>query len=974
MTRQTLITLALGSCTLGLLPVACNNGSEETGKAAETAPAIRVFPIVQQKVTDYGEWFGYLRGDKETDIHPRVSGFLKSQDYRDGQFVKEGDVLFTIEDDLYKAQLRQAEANLKAAEAAREAAIAQREKAALDVKRYEALDPKAVSEKDLTDARQNLKSAVANEEAAIAKVNQMKAAVKQAQINLDYTVIKAPYDGVVSAAQASQGDMVSSSTKLANITAVDPIRATFSVNGKMLLDSFKKHGQLSTEDTAPPVYLITDDGTQYPYAGKFKAMESKVSQDGTINFEAAFPNQNLTLRAGMTARLKMPLASYDALLVPQVAIRQVMRNNFIIVVDKNNIPHMVPVTLGKTYPISVTEDDGYTSEQNLVAISDYGNNKLSDIFRSYGYDNPSEVPVVADADNGVQAMTISSANSRLPKGEKPTSIKTAAFSFKPVVDPSMAAAEKAQNSPKKDAEPTLPPVPVKVMPMLCRDVQVESEWFGKLRGEEETDIRPHVSGFLKSQNFKDGSMVKKGDILFTIDPAPYQAEVEEAEANLAAAKAAREQASAELNKNEVNYKRLERLSREAPGAVADKDVTDAATSVKTAKASLLKADATVAQMEAALQTAQINLGYTTITAPFDGRIGIRKPSIGALVSPQDAEPLVTLSSVNPMRVDFQVSGKNALRGFTRFRKNQSAGNSRKRETFDLILNDGSIYPHKGVIINSDNALNKSTGTLTVIGQVDNSNGNLRSGMPVRVRAGMQGGKNSILVPARAPLNAKGKDLLVLLRPDNTPDMLPITKGPLVNIPVKEADGKEVLQPMQVVDVDRPMLSAAIAAKAGAPSTEAMVLGGAGVKDWGEMLLKQSGEPDFRTLLEKQSGEKLPDDAPQQAQVKDWKELYLRRSGARNFRELVLDKAGAKDELDLIAAGQGFRTPMEMMLKGMGYDSLESARVVAEGSLMAAQAYGANMEAGARVNKLTPSDYHYTAPTTVVDSVTADSGK
>ena len=188
MTRQTLITLALGSCTLGLLPVACNNGSEETGKAAETAPAIRVFPIVQQKVTDYGEWFGYLRGDKETDIHPRVSGFLKSQDYRDGQFVKEGDVLFTIEDDLYKAQLRQAEANLQAAEAAREAAIAQREKAALDVKRYEALDPKAVSEKDLTDARQNLKSAVANEEAAIAKVNQMQAAVKQAQINYQGSV------------------------------------------------------------------------------------------------------------------------------------------------------------------------------------------------------------------------------------------------------------------------------------------------------------------------------------------------------------------------------------------------------------------------------------------------------------------------------------------------------------------------------------------------------------------------------------------------------------------------------------------------------------------------------------------------------------------------------------------------------------------------------------------------------------------
>ena len=141
-----------------MLPAACNNGTTDTDKTAETAPAIRVFPIIRQDVTDYGEWFGYLRGEKETDIHPRVSGFLKSQNYRDGQFVKEGDILFTIEDDLYKARLRQAEANLQAAEASLESAKAQREKAALDVKRYEQLEPKAVSEKDLTDARQTLKA------------------------------------------------------------------------------------------------------------------------------------------------------------------------------------------------------------------------------------------------------------------------------------------------------------------------------------------------------------------------------------------------------------------------------------------------------------------------------------------------------------------------------------------------------------------------------------------------------------------------------------------------------------------------------------------------------------------------------------------------------------------------------------------------------------------------------------------------
>lgn len=971
MKKQTLITLALCSCTLGLIPVSCNNGSEEATQEAAAPKDVMVFPIIQRDVTDYGEWFGYLRGERETDIHPRITGFLIAQEYKDGQHVEEGDVLFRIDPETFNAQLNQAKANLQAAEASLEAVKAQREKAELDLQRYEKLEPKAVSEKDLSDARHTLKAAQANERAAIATVDQMKATVQQAEINLDYTVIRAPYSGIVGEALASLGALVSPATKLANITDVNPIRATFSINSATLLETMKEHNEQT--GLKAPIYLITDDGKEYPYPGKFMAMESKISGNGLINMEAAFPNPAHTLRAGMTVRVRIPMHTYNAMLVPENAIRTVLRNKFILIVDRNNVPHMVPITTRGTYTETIQEADGYTSTQKMVAIDNYGSTNLAEIFKGYGYDKASDVPVVTDDNLGVMVMNISSANSRLPEGAKPTAITTKPGSFKPVAAPVAAPKVDAKGSdtvPKAEPKP-LPPFIVKVAPFLQQDAPEQSEWFGSLRGEEETEIRPHVSGFLQSQNFKDGSLVKKGDVLFTIDPAPYQAALDQARANLAAAEAAKDQAAAQLDMNRRNYERFAALYKAEPGAIAEKTVTDAATAVKTSGASLLKAEATVAQMKAAVHLAEINLGYTTITAPFDGRIGIRKPSVGALVSPSDKEPLVTLSSVNPMRVDFNVSSKNALSGFTRFSQNRSTGDTKKREDFDIVLENGAVYPHKGMVINSDNALSKTTGTLKVIGQVDNTEGILRSGMPVRVRAKLQGGKNAILVPARAPLNAQGNDMLVVLRADNTPDMVPITRGPIVNLEVTGPDGKARLQPMQIVDANRALMTKGMLEKTGAPSLEAMILGGAKVKSWQEMFLKQSGAKDFRELADKQAGEALPDDAPAKEGAKDWADLYLRKSGDTSYRDLVLRQAGAKDELDLIAAGQGCKSPLELMLKGMGYKNLADARVIVEGSLMAANAFKTNMDAGARVNKLTPQPFIYSTPKTVMDSITAD---
>ena len=964
-----------------LLLAACGKEKEQPRTAS---PEVMTFPLLQREVTDTDEWFGYLRGIRDTDLHPRVTGFLLSQDYANGSYVNEGDILFRIDPATFQAQLALAEANLEAAQAGVASAKATVEQAQMDVDRYEPLVGNgAVSEKDLNDARHRLRSSKASLDAALATVEQNKAAVDKAKINLEYTVIRAPYAGIMSTSEVSTGDLVSPATKLANITAIDPMRLEFGINSDNMIEAFRKYGDLANRDKSelpppPPVDIILENGTVFPQKGKLTAMESKVGESGLITVEGEVPNPEHLLRGGMPVRVRIPLARKDVLLVPEQSIRSVLRNDFIIVVDPNNEPHMVPVVIQGKYPVMVEEEDGYSSEQQMVAVAGL-RSPLPEVLRGLGYDDTSKAIVVADEINAVHASNISSANSRLsPDSKQPRgTIVPTKFSYRPTMLPAVAAASQGKSvvaEDKPDVKPSMPPVPVKVTPLLRQDVEVVDEWFGTLRGVEETDIRPQVSGFVKEQHFRDGSLVKKDDRLFTIDPAPYEAAVEEAQANLLMAKASYQQALSQLERAQQDFQRYDKLNKTSPGAISDKTLTDARSAIQMNEANVLKAKAAISQMEAALKLAEINLAYTEVRAPFDGRIGIHKPSVGALVSPTDPEPLVTLSSINPMRVDFQVSGKGALSGIAAFETAQDRHGGGEKPGFELVLEDGSVYPARGEVVSADNSLKRSTGTLKVVGHVDNRNGGLRSGMSVRVRAGMNSVKGAYLVPARAPMSAQGRDMLVLVRPNGAPQMLPITRGSIVNVAVPDAEGKPgTVQPMQIVDVDRNLVAAMVLAKSKAPSLESVVLGGAGIENWKDFLLKQMNLQNSRELLETYTKKQLPDDAPQKAGVADWDQLLIKEVGAKDMRGAALRILGVKDELDLIASSQGAASVLEMALKELGYQDMNNVSVVVEGSLMAARAFAANMQSGSQANKLNPTPFHYSPPKTVVESVTADGG-
>ncbi len=965
MTKKAILTLALTSCTIGILTTSCENQEQTAQTSAQQAPTVTVFPIQEQQVSDFGEWFGYLRGLDSTSIKPQVSGFLETQHYKNGARVKAGDVLFSIDSKIYMAQLKQAEANLLVARAKRAAAEASVQQAQLDVNRFtQLIRQNAISEKELDDARQVLRSAEVQVQMEQASIEQMEAAVERAQINVDYTTIRAPYDGVVGTADVSQGALVTPATTLTSIVSIDPIRVDFAVSSNRILDALN-YGEINSRKL--PVSLILENGKEYPLKGDLTALDSKIDSNGLIAITAEFANPDNILRPGMAVRVKIPLNLKTVMLVPADSIQSVLRTSYLIALDKDGKPKMITVKPIGNYPIAVKEASGYESTQELVAVEGVLA-PLAEQFKALGYDKATDTPIVCDKANALYANRVTGSNSRLSDPSKAQRLVTSPFTFAPKTPAAAAAQAGPEKKPldAKNAKPTLPPFLVSTTPLIQRDVATQAEWFGSLRGVEETEIRAQVSGFLLKQNFKNGDIVQKDQLLFTIDPAPYKATVREATANLHIAEAALKQAKVALDMNSENLKRYAKLNAQSPGAVMDKTITDTETLVIRNKADILRAQATIEQMIALLHQAEINLGYTEIRAPFTGRAGIANPSIGDLVSPSSPQALVTLSSVNPMRVDFQISGKLALKGYT---ESQHKTVADAKIPFHIILENGTPYPEAGVVTSVDNKLSRTTGTLSVVGRVQNEKGVLHSGMPVRIRVDDEVMQGAYLVPTQALVSFEGIDMIVFILPNGAPMPMPVIKGKVVNLPTVDTTGQTVLAPMQVVSINRAAVIPQILMKTKAPSLEALIFGKMEVSSWKELLLKQAEASDIRALMEKNG--KLPDDLPAKEGVASWDELFLKKNEAKDFRDFLFKQAKAEDELDVMAHGAGVSGPMELFLKEEGIPSLADSRVVVEGAINAMRVFGANKPYGeALVNKLTIKPYVYSRPMTVEPSITA----
>lgn len=320
----------------------------------------------------------------------------------------------------------------------------------------------------------------------------------------------------------------------------------------------------------------------------------------------------------------------------------------------------------------------------------------------------------------------------------------------------VAAHSKAKATSKN---PGLPEVGV--VPVEMRDVPIYHEWIGTLTGLVNADIKAQVTGYLLRQDYKEGSFVKKGQLLFEIDPRPFQAALDEATAQLTQARAQLAQDEAQLAtavanqvKSQLDVNRYIPLAKAEAASQQDLDnavQTNLANKaqVESAKAAIATAKAQIQAAQAQVETARINLNFTRVTSPINGIAGIAQAQVGDLVSVSSGA-LTTVSTLDPIKDYFTVSEQEYL-GLQR----QLSNSGLQRLKLQLILADGTVDPHEGAFYFADRAVDPNTGAIQLAGLFPNPGNILRPGQYGRVRALVGIQKNALLVPQRAVTELQG---------------------------------------------------------------------------------------------------------------------------------------------------------------------------------------------------------------------------
>ena len=312
-------------------------------KKMEAPPLqVSVTPAQTADVTEYKTWVGLLDGFQNAQVRAQVTGYLLTQDYKEGSLVKQGDLLFTIDARPFEAALAQAEADY-----AEKVAQAQLSEITLQ-RQTELFKRKVISQQEFDTAAQGAQAAVAL--AAAAQAN-----VQAAQVNLGYCTIKAPFDGIVGKAQAQIGDLVGpggSETVLTQISQLDPIKAIFSITEREYLVAAPKLAELENRDiktSTPGVIAMTlANGDSYEHKGHFYFINRQVNvSTGTISIETLFPNPGNMLRPGLFARVTAPVQTLkDAVVVPLKAVVELQGNHLVSIVEEGNTIKTMMVQLG----------------------------------------------------------------------------------------------------------------------------------------------------------------------------------------------------------------------------------------------------------------------------------------------------------------------------------------------------------------------------------------------------------------------------------------------------------------------------------------------------------------------------------------------------------------------------------------------------------------------------------------------------
>jgi len=296
-----------------------------------------------------------------------------------------------------------------------------------------------------------------------------------------------------------------------------------------------------------------------------------------------------------------------------------------------------------------------------------------------------------------------------------------------------------------------------VTPVVQRDVPIISEWIGTLDGSVNAAIRPKVEGYLRREVYKEGQYVNAGDLLFEVDTRQFRAALEQANGALG-------QAEAQLAKATRDVERFTPLAAER--AVSQQELDDALSAQRNAKAAVASARAVVDQ-------ASLNLGWTKVTSPIAGIVGIAKAQVGDLVNAQTV--MTTVSTVDPIRVNYGISEREYMR-FAESINRPNYATTRRGPFLELVLDDGSVFPRQGQAVLVDREVDARTGTMTIKGIFPNPHHILRPGQYAKVRAALDTKTGALLVPQKAVTELQGGFRVVVVGADGKADIRPVEPG------------------------------------------------------------------------------------------------------------------------------------------------------------------------------------------------------
>lgn len=303
-----------------------------------------------------------------------------------------------------------------------------------------------------------------------------------------------------------------------------------------------------------------------------------------------------------------------------------------------------------------------------------------------------------------------------------------------------------------------PPMDVLVTDVVQKEVPVYQEWIGTTTGFINAEIRPQVQGYVLSKNYNEGDVVQPGQLMFQIDPREFQAQLDQAQGELAKAQAAQ-------GKTQLDVNRYTPLAKE--GAVSQEELDNA---VQQNQANLAAVDSA----RAAVEQAKLNLSWTRVTSPISGVSGIAITQIGNLVSPTTL--LTTVSQLDPIKAVFPVAEQGYLR-YARTQEQRESAQAAQKGALELMLADGTVFPHRGTVSVIGREVDPRTGTLTIEALFPNPGNVLRPGGYAKVRAVVDRLPNATVVPQRAVQDVQGTAQVAVVGADNKVDIRNVTTGP-----------------------------------------------------------------------------------------------------------------------------------------------------------------------------------------------------